>query len=122
MWVICLKFLHNHSHTVMSRNGFKGTQPELYFTNYNEIVRVRGDEEDEEGSAAQKLMPGQQGADSEKNKLANSLKEAKKEKKKHLRMKKAKPMEKHKFNNIDAAAFSAIVHHNISISLMYDED
>ena len=119
MWVLCLNFLHKHS-----QYSNVSIQPWKYFTNYNDVVKVRDQEDDAQGeeSGAPRQVPGdQQGqdAEAERNKLSKALAENKKKKR---TKKKTKPLENHKFENIDALAFSAIVHHSRAISFMYDED
>ena len=107
MWVLCLNFLQAHAMSVI---GWQDKmKPELYFTNYKQVVRGRGEE-----YTADELETDQHDSElittlfSTVDAVANVAQNLGPKDKK---VKKIKSNEKHKFNNIDAKAFNAIVNH-----------
>ena len=47
IWVLCLQFLHDHSLECIS---YRTKHPEMFFTNYNDVVKIRGEEDEAEDS------------------------------------------------------------------------
>lgn len=76
IWVLCLQFLHKHS---LECIGGQSKRPDKYFTNYNDVVKIRGDDEDDDDKeedefGVDRSEPDTKLSDKEKNKLQKTMK------------------------------------------------